>query len=214
MFLAPDRESFDSLHHALLQTDDIPEFVPGQHDSEEDILRKLQEELELGEVSPPMGQRKNGMPDMRFRENRRALGLQNKDGLPDMRFKINKEIFGNKVSVASSQTSNPAPRSSYTAGPVKKDGTTDMRYAVNKLSSGYSSRWSNYSSRSSSRGSVLGSGSCGPLKSDGTPDMRYAANRSAYSSSDTSYSSRSSSSSRGPLKKDGTPDVRFKANQR
>ena len=137
--MAPDRGSFDSLQHAGLQTGDIPEFVPGQYDSEykEDIKKKLQEELlrteprnsELEEVSPRMGQRKNGMPDMRLRENRRGLGLQNKDGSPDMRFKINKEKFGNKVyRVSSSQTSNPASRSSYTASLVKRDGTPDMRF--------------------------------------------------------------------------------------
>ena len=412
---ATDRGSFDSLQHALRQTGDIPEFVPQQNDSEEDIKRKLLEEFlqteprhpELEVISPRRGQRKNGKPDLRFKENRRSLGLQKKDGSPDMRFKINKEEFGNRTSeekvarktkkgvsdknvndqggrplkkdgtpdrrfkvnkeavtqassqkslkslrestpsfgpvkkdgtpdmrfkvnkspqatipssgsvpppvkrdgtpdmrfkvnkstqespsmasplkrdgtpdmrfsvnkqpsnpVASSQASNPAPRSSYTAGPVKRDGTPDMRYAVNKqsastlyssyggsslsqlssystpsgpvkrdgtpdmryavnksssgsLSSGYSSGGSSYSSSSSSRGSVFGSGSCGPLKSDGTPDMRYAANRSSYSSSGASYSSRSSSSgrsygssSRGPLKSNGTPDMRFKANRR
>ena len=80
MFLVPDRGSFDSLHHALLQTDDIPEFVPGQYNSEEDIMGKPQEEFprteprnpKLEDVSPRMGQRKNGMPDMRLKENRRA----------------------------------------------------------------------------------------------------------------------------------------------
>ena len=140
MFLAPDRGPFYSLHHARLQTNDIPEFVPRQYDSEEDIKRKLQEEFprteprnpEFAEVSPRRGLRKNGKPDLRLRENRRSLGLQNKDGSPDMRFKINKEKFGNKVSVASSQTSNPASRSSYTAGPVKGDGTPDMRFKANR----------------------------------------------------------------------------------
>ena len=135
MFLAPDRGSFHSFQHALLQTVDILEFVPG----DEDIKRKLQEEFprteprnpEFAEVSPRRGLRKNGKPDLRLRENRRSLGLQNKDGSPDMRFKINKEKFGNKVSVASSQTSNPASRSSYTAGPVKGDGTPDMRFKAN-----------------------------------------------------------------------------------
>ena len=99
MFLAPDMGSFDSLQHARLQTGDIPEFVPGQYDSEEDIKRKLRDEFprteprnpELEQVFPRRGQRKNGKPDMRLRENRRAFGLQNKDGSPDMRFKINKE---------------------------------------------------------------------------------------------------------------------------
>ena len=142
MFLAPDRGSFHSFQHALLETGDIPEFVPGQCDSEEDIKRKLQEEFlrteprnpELEEVSSRRGQRKNGKPELRLRENRRALGLQNKDGSPEMRFKINKEKLGNKVPVAASQTSNHAPRSSYTAGPVKRDGTPDMRYTVNKVS--------------------------------------------------------------------------------
>ena len=399
---ATDRGSFDSLPHALRQTDDIPKFAPQQYDSEEDIKRKLLEEFlqteqrnpELKNISPRRGQRKNGKPDLRFKENRRSLGLQKKDGSPDMRFKINKEEFGNRPSqekvndqggrplkkdgtpdrrfkvnkkavtqtssqksckstprestpcpgplkkdgtpdmrfkvnmspqakisssgsvpppvkrdgtpdmrfkvnkttqespnvasplkrdgtpdmrfsvnkqpsnpVASQKTSNSAPRSTYTAGPVKRDGTPDMRYAVNKqspspyssyggsslsqlsscstpsgplkrdgtpdmryavnksssgsLSSGYSSGGSSCSSRSSSRESVFGSGSCGPLKSDGTPDMRYAVNRSSYSSGGASYSSRSSSSglgygssSCGPLKSNGTPDMRFKANRR
>ena len=45
MFLAPDRGSLDSLQHAPLQTGDILGFVPGQDDSEEDIMGKLQEEF-------------------------------------------------------------------------------------------------------------------------------------------------------------------------
>ena len=82
MFLAPDRESFDSLQHAPLQTGDTPEFGPGQYDSEEDIKRKPQAELQGTEPRNPelegvclhRGQGKNGEP-----ENRGALGLQNKD---------------------------------------------------------------------------------------------------------------------------------------
>lgn len=354
---------------------DAPCQTPPQYDSEEEIKTKPLEEIQPNEeVSPRSRLRKNGQPDLRFKENRGSLGRNKKDGSPDMRFKINKEKFGNKTSqedqggrplkkdgtpdrrfkvnkeaitqpssqnssksskkestpssgpvkkdgtpdmrfkvnkspkatiassgsvasplkrdgtpdmrfavnkqssspMASSQTRNSVPQPSYTAGPVKKDGTPDMRYAVNKqsaspspsssyggssvsqlssystprgpvkrdgtpdmryavnkspsgsLSSGYSSGGSSYSSRSSSSGSVLGSGSCGPLKRDGTPDMRYAANRPSYSSPSlsyssggASYSSRSSSSglslgssSCGPLKSNGTPDMRFKANRR
>ena len=225
-------------------------------------------------VASPM--KRDGTPDMRFKVNKSpqakipspgsVASPMKRDGTPDMRFSVNKQSSN---PVASSQTSNPVPRSSYTAGPVKRDGTPDMRYAVNKqsaspspyssyggsslsqlssystpsgpvkrdgtpdmryaanksssgsVSSGYSSGGSSYSSRSSSTGSVFGSGSCGPLKSDGTPDMRYAVNRSSYSSSSASYSSRSSSSglgygssSCGPLKSNGTPDMRFSVNRR
>ena len=103
---ATDGGSFDSLQHALRQTGDIPEFVPQLYDSEEDIKRRLLEELlqaeprnpELEEVSPRRGQRKNGKPDLRLKENRGSLGRQKKDGSPDMRFKINKEKFGHKTS--------------------------------------------------------------------------------------------------------------------
>lgn len=323
-----DRGSFDSLEHALRQTGDTPGFVPQQYDSEGDI--KLLEEFpqtaeprnpELKKVSPPGGQRKNGKPDMRFKGNRRSLGLQKKDGSPDMRFKINKEKFGdvkkgvpdtnvndlrwpplkkdgtpdrrfkvNKEAVAqpssqkrsksplrestpsscpvkkdgtpdmrftvnksskakipssgsvaspvkrdgtpdmrfavnkqsrspaaSSQTSNPAPRSSYTTGPVKKDGTPDMRYAINKQSAspsassnygGGSSQLSSYNSRS------------GPVKRDGTPDMRYAVNKQSASPSPSSSYGGSSisqlssySTPSGPVKRDGTPDMRYAVNK-
>ena len=43
---------------------------------------------------PSRGLKKNGEPDMRLKENRRALGKRNIDGTPDMRFKSNKEKFG------------------------------------------------------------------------------------------------------------------------
>ena len=229
MFLASDRGPFYSLHHARLQTNDIPEFVPRQYDSEEDIKRKLQEEFlrteprnpELEEVSPRRGQRKNGKPELRLRENRRALGLQNKDGSPDMRFKINKEKFGDKVSVTSSQTSNPAPRLSYTAGPVKRDGTPDMRYAVNKLLppliliAGMEEAYYH-----SNHPIVLIQK--GPVKKDGTPNMGYAVNN--QSASPSLYSNfRGSSLSQlslpysahasGLVKKDGTPDMRYAVNK-
>ena len=375
---ATDRGSFDSLQDTLDQTGDVPEFVPRQYDSEEDIKRKLLEEFlqtepripELEEVSPRRGQRKNGNPDLRFKENRRSLGLQKKDGSPDMRFKINREEFGNKTSqekvtrktqkgdsdtnvnhlggrplkkdgtpdrrfkvnkeavrqassqksskssprestpyscpvkkdgtpdmrfkvnkgpqakvpssdsvaspvkrdgtpdmrfkvnksskakiplsgsvaspvkrdgtpdmrfsvnkqsssnlAASSQRSNPAPRSSYAAGPVKRDGTPDMRYAINKQSAS-PSPYSSYGGSTLSQLSSCSSPS-GPVKRDGTPDMRYAVNKSSsgslssgYSSGGSSYGSRSSSTrsvfgsgSSGPLKRDGTPDMRYAANR-
>lgn len=124
MFLAPDRGSFECLQHAPLQTGDIPE---------EDIKTKRQEFLlteprnpELKEVCPRKGRKKNEEPDWGLKEKKRALGGQNKDGSPDRRLKINEEKSGKKISVSSIQASNPAPRSSYTTGPVKSDGNTDM----------------------------------------------------------------------------------------
>ena len=133
MFLAPDRGSFHSFQQARFETGDIPEFVPGQSDSYEEFLQHMHALLKIGdipefvdpgqydsedeEVSPCRYQRKNGLPDMRFRDNRRALGKLNKDGSPDMRFKINKEKFGKKASSC--------------RGPLKKDGTPDMRFKDN-----------------------------------------------------------------------------------
>ena len=220
MFLAPDWGSFHSFQHALLQTVDILEFVPG----DEDIKRKLQEEFmrtgsrnpELEEGSPCKGQRKNGKPDLRLRENRRSLGPQNKDGSPEMRFKINKEKLGNKVPVAASQTSNHAPRSSYTAGPVKRDGTPDMRYAVNKLLppliliAGMEEAYYH-----SNHPIVLIQK--GPVKKDGTPNMGYAVNNqsaspslySTYGGSSLSQLSLYSTHGSGPVKKDGAPDMKY-----
>lgn len=190
--------------------------------------------------------KQDGTPDMRFAVNkppRRPASSQTssslpqspsyagpvkKDGTPDMRYTANKQVTSTPSSsgyAASSMSQLSLYNTS--SGPLKRDGTPDMRYSANKssydspLSPGYASG----GSRSSSSGSVYGSGSHGPLKSDGTPDMRYAANKSVYGSSSSyggsSYSSRSSSSgssyggssSCGPLKSDGTPDMRYAANK-
>ena len=212
---ATDRESFDSLQHALDQTGDIPEFVPRQYDSEEDIKRKLLEEFlrteprnpELEEVSPPRGQRKSGKPDLRFKENRRSLGLQKKDGSPDMRFKINKEEFGTKTSqekvTRKTQKGDSGTNVSHQGGrPLKKDGTPDRRFKVNKEAVTQAS--SQKTSKSSPRESTPYS--C-PVKKDGTPDMRFKVNKGPQAKVPSSGSVAS------PVKRDGTPDMRFSVNK-
>ena len=212
---ATDRESFDSLQHALDQTGDIPEFVPRQYDSEEDIKRKLLEEFlrteprnpELEELSPPRGQRKSGKPDLRFKENRRSLGLQKKDGSPDMRFKINKEEFGTKTSqekvTRKTQKGDSGTNVSHQGGrPLKKDGTPDRRFKVNKEAVTQAS--SQKTSKSSPRESTPYS--C-PVKKDGTPDMRFKVNKGPQAKVPSSGSVAS------PVKRDGTPDMRFSVNK-
>ena len=212
---ATDRGSFDSLQHALGQTGDIPEFVPRQYDSEVDIKRKLLEEFlqteprnpEVEEVSPRRGQRKSGKPDLRYKENRRSLGLQKKDGSPDMRFKINKEEFGNKTSqekvTGKTQKGDSGTNVIDQGGrPLKKDGTPDRRFKVNKEAVTQAS--SQKSSKSSPRESTPYS--C-PVKKDGTPDMRFKVNKGPQAKIPSSGSVSS------PVKRDGTPDMRFSVNK-
>ncbi|XP_078342924.1 uncharacterized protein LOC144628655 [Oculina patagonica] len=207
-----DRGSFDSLEQDLFQSGDTPGFVPQHYDTEEDIKRKLLEEFlqstvtsrpELDDVSPRRGQRKNGKPDMRFKENRRSLGLQKKDGSPDMRFKINKE----EVSKLSSQRKVTAPKSQKGAiddlggRPLKKDGTPDRRFKVNKEAVAPPS-----SQKSSPRS--------GPVKKDGTPDMRFAVNKTPTGGKSSPAAKIPSSGSVAfPVKRDGTPDMRFAINK-
>ena len=210
-----DRGSLDSLQHALRQTGDTPEFVPRQYDSEEDIKRKLLEEFlgtepgnpELKEDSPRRGQRKNGQPDLRLKENRRSLGLEKKDGSPDMRFKVNKEEFGNKTSqkkVTRKTQKGVSDTNVHDQGgkPLKKDGTPDRRFKVNKESVTQPS--SKKSSKTSTRESTPSSG---PVKKDGTPDMRFKVNKSPKGEIP------SPSSVASPVKRDGTPDMRFAVNK-
>ena len=188
---ATDMGSFDSLLQPLFQT---PEFMPRQYDSEEEIKTKLLEELEQNkEVSPRSGLRKNGQPDLRFKENRGSLGLNKKDGSPDMRFKTNKEKFGNKTSQEEGAKKGQ---------PLKKDGTPDRRFKVNKEAITQPS--SQNSSKSSQKGSTPSSG---PVKKDGTPDMRFKVNKSLKATI------ASSDSVASPLKRDGTPDMRFAVNK-
>ena len=186
--------------------DPTPEFLTSKLELPESKIPAVQ--------TPRRGQRKDGTPDMRFKENRRSLGLQNKDHSPDMRFKVNKRGL------------NPA---------VKKDGSADMRFKTNRQSLGRDDegrpltkagtpdrRFKVTRDKEATVKSSLNSGSTpstGPVKKDGTPDMRYTVNKhpnSLLTSSKTrSASAQVNSSSRvgGPLKKDGTPDMRYAVNK-
>ena len=212
-----DRSSFDSLEQALFQSGHTQGFEPQHYDYEEDIKRKLLEEFlrtaeprrpELEEVSPQRSQRKNGTPDLRFKENRRSLGLQRKDGLPDMRFKINKEEFG-KLSSQAKATSLKSQKGvihDHTGRPLKKDGTPDRRFKVNKEALALPS-----SQKSSPRESTPRSG---PVKKDGTPDMRFAVNKTPTGGKSSPVTkTHSSGSVATPVKRDGTPDMRFAVNK-
>ena len=183
-----------------------PEFLTSKLELPESKIPAVQ--------TPRRGQRKNGTPDMRFKENRRLLGLQNKDHSPDMRFKVNKRGL------------NPA---------VKKDGSADMRFKTNRQSPGRDEegrpltkagtpdrRFKVTRDKEAMVKSSLNSGSTpstGPVKKDGTPDMRYTVNKHPnsllISSKTRSASAQVNSSSRvgGPLKKDGTPDMRYAVNK-
>ncbi|XP_022805564.1 uncharacterized protein LOC111342719 [Stylophora pistillata] len=186
-----------------------------------DLMPKfLSSELELPgsdvpvKQTPRRVQRKDGTPDMRFKENRRLLGLQNKDRSPDMRFKVNKQGLNFSV---------------------KKDGTADMRFKVNRQFLGKDEEWRPLTKAGTpdrrfkvTRGndaivqSSLKKGrtpSTGPVKRDGTPDMRYAVNKQSYSLSPSgSYGGSplqlpSNEASTGPLKRDGTADMRYAVNR-
>ena len=200
--------------------DPTPEFLTSKLELPESKIPAVQ--------TPRRGQRKDGTPDMRFKENRRSLGLQNKDHSPDMRFKVNKRGL------------NPA---------VKKDGSADMRFKTNRQSLGRDDegrpltkagtpdrRFKVTRDKEAMVQSSLKSDrtpSTGPVKKDGTPDMRYTINKDdkgrpltkagtpdrrfkvTRDKEATVKSSLNSGStlSTGPVKKDGTPDMRYTVNK-
>ena len=200
--------------------DPTPEFLTSKLELPEPKIPAVQ--------TPRRGQRKDGTPDMRFKENRRSLGLQNKDHSPDMRFKVNKRGL------------NPA---------VKKDGSADMRFKTNRQSLGRDDegrpltkagtpdrRFKVTRDKEAMVQSSLKSDrtpSTGPVKKDGTPDMRYTINKDdkgrpltkagtpdrrfkvTRDKEATVKSSLNSGStlSTGPVKKDGTPDMRYTVNK-
>ena len=200
--------------------DPTPEFLTSKLELPESKIPAVQ--------TPRRGQRKDGTPDMRFKENRRSLGLQNKDHSPDMRFKVNKRGL------------NPA---------VKKDGSADMRFKTNRQSLGRDEegrpltkagtpdrRFKVTRDKEAMVQSSLKSDrtpSTGPVKKDGTPDMRYTINKDdkgrpltkagtpdrrfkvTRDKEATVKSSLNSGStlSTGPVKKDGTPDMRYTVNK-
>ena len=200
--------------------DPTPEFLTSKLELPESKIPAVQ--------TPRRGQRKDGTPDMRFKENRRSLGLQNKDHSPDMRFKVNKRGL------------NPA---------VKKDGSADMRFKTNRQSLGRDDegrpltkagtpdrRFKVTRDKEAMVQSSLKSDrtpSTGPVKKDGTPDMRYTINKDdkgrpltkagtpdrrfkvTRDKDATVKSSLNSGStlSTGPVKKDGTPDMRYTVNK-
>ena len=197
-------------------------FFPGQDDSEDAIVRNLVPEFSkseselpgsegLSSQTPKRGQRKNGAPDMRLKENRRLSGMQNKDNSPDMRFKVNKEglnlpLKKDGAADMRSKVHRQSLGKDDERRPLKKDGTPDRRFKV--------TRDKEATVRSSSQS---GSTSCtGPVKKDGTPDMRYAVNKkpnSLLTTSQTSNPMERSSHASCPVKKDGTPDMRYAVNK-
>ena len=200
--------------------DPTPEFLTSKLELPESKIPAVQ--------TPRRGQRKDGTPDMRFKENRRSLGLQNKDHSPDMRFKVNKRGL------------NPA---------VKKDGSADMRFKTNRQSLGRDDEGRPLTKAGTpdrrfkvtrDKGAMVQSSlksdrtpSTGPVKKDGTPDMRYTINKDdkgrpltkagtpdrrfkvTRDKEATVKSSLNSGStlSTGPVKKDGTPDMRYTVNK-
>ena len=132
--------------------------------------------------------KKDGTPDMRYRNNRTALCSSSYVSSSACSVVTGTLTGGTKSSLG------PSLAKVYTVGSLKKNGAPDMRYAVNKQ------RFGNLPAATTS--------SRGPLKKDGKPDMRYAANRQSH------HPPQSRSQAQGPLKKDGTPDMRYKANRR
>ena len=178
-----DRRSFDSLDQSFFQSGDTPGFVPRHYRDNKDIKRKLLIEFlqterrrpQLKDGSPHRRQKKNRKPDMRIKENRRSLGLQNMDESPDMRFKINKEKFGN----LSSQENVTAPKSQKGvvddrgAWSAEKDetpgnGKPDMRLKENRQSLALQNMDESPDMRFKENRRSLG-----PQKVDGTADMRF-----------------------------------------
>jgi len=100
-----------------------------------------------------------------------------KNGMPDMRYSENKEIFGNSYNsgVSSPTFSTPSPSipiystPSIPTYPTKMDGSLDMRYHENRELQGLSTP--SYSTPSIPTY---------PTKMNGTPDMRYKVNKNAF----------------------------------
>ena len=164
-------------------------------------------------------------PDMRLKENRRPLGLQNVDGSPDMRFKINKEKIGN----LSSQENVTAPKSQrgvtddQDGRPLKKNKPPvnekpDMRLKENRRSLGLKNmdespdmRFTRTKEKLFSQENVTGPNSQKGVTDDPggwsaekdetprkeKPDMRLKANRQSL----------------GVQNMDESPDMRFKINK-
>lgn len=76
----------------------------------DESLRTEPRNPEFKEPYPSRGQKKNGEPNMRLKENRQRLGGCNKDGSPDMRLKENRRALDKR----------------------NIDGTPDMRFKCNK----------------------------------------------------------------------------------
>ncbi|CAH1272167.1 Hypp4781 [Branchiostoma lanceolatum] len=145
-------------------------------------------------VSSAVHVKKDGTPDMRFRENKIAAGLHGVklDGSPDMRFKENKQNYDASRSASFLDDTTPITTASAL---FQRDDWVDETascsgFGVIEDDDGYSESFTS---------SFRGTYAAGPLKKDGTPDMRYKANKIAAGL----YG----------LKMDGTPDMRFKENK-
>ena len=177
--------------------------------------------------------RKDGRPDMRFKENRKVFLEEgrNKNGRPDKRLRENK---------------------GKATDPLKRNGTSDMPYRddeedLDDTSSHHFSEglfldgYANFSSvsgpdyrsrlphhelyleeetsRNGTPDERLKEHRAlvpGPLKKDGTPDMRYKVNREAFSQKGRTAEfpfTPTDGLRLGPMKKNGTPDMRFKVNK-
>jgi hypothetical protein len=100
-----------------------------------------------------------------------------KNGMPDMRYSENKEIFGNSHNSGASLPTFSTPSSTFStystpsipSYPTKMDGSLDMRYHQNRELQGLSTpkfptlTFNNY-----------------PTKMNGTPDMRYKINKQTF----------------------------------
>ncbi|XP_066295279.1 uncharacterized protein [Branchiostoma lanceolatum] len=160
--------------------------------------------------------KKDGTPDMRFKENKIAAGLYGwkMDGTPDMRFQENIEQNCDSFRIASVLD---YPTSITTAAPFHRDnraGDTSLSPCVSTVDNdGYGGGLFTSGFR--------GSYPTGPLKKDGTPDMRYKANKIAAGlyglkmdgTPDMRFEENKIADGLYGLKMDGTPDMRFKENK-
>ena len=189
---------------------DQPGETSLRKDGQPDMRFKENRELYLEE-----GTNKSGSPDRRLRENRpKVTGPLKKNGTPDMRYKVNKEAFDREGRKAELPFT---PSNKQRNGPLKKNGTPDMRFKVNReaLTSSFTSSPHTPVNETSPIGSSFPyelpfppGHFVGPIKKDGTPDMRYTVNKRLYGAG-----SATTSVPRGPLKNNGTPDMRYAVNK-
>ena len=222
-------ETFPDTEYPRYEDEELAPLTKTYQSSAADHQRQLEEFwpptpcslTDREDLREPRHRRKDGEPDMRYKENRDELlrrgrnkdgtldrrtkeygawlkeeAPKRKDGGPDMRLKVNRDLLlvkGNNTDGTADQrcTANKGYGK-------KKDGSPDMRSKVNKGIQGRETTPGDSSRATSAH-----------LRKDGEPEMPSKVNRKLFSDAEPIRQPLRSS----PVKKDGTPDMRFADNR-